>query len=178
MTVRPRSRLSLLRSRRRGVSVAAATVARPSLDDVYLRYAGRAFAEADREREEARWRQPWWVAISLAQPLVYLLLFSALFERIAEIPGFRSGSYLDFIVPGIVLMTAMFSGGWAGIGLINDLDGGVIDRFLVSPVSRTALIAGRLMQQAIVTVIQSAIIIALGFAIGARFPRGAGGVAV
>lgn len=123
-------------------------------------------------------RQPWWIAISLAQPLVYLLLFSALFARIAEIPGFQSGSYLDFVVPGIVLMTAMFSGGWAGMGLINDLDRGVIDRFLVSPVTRSALIAGRLMQQAIVTVIQSLIIVGLGLAIGARFPGGVAGVAV
>jgi ABC-2 type transport system permease protein len=122
-------------------------------------------------------RQPWWIAISLAQPLVYLLLYSALFERVADIPGF-DGSYLDFVVPGIVLMTAMFSGGWAGMGLINDLERGVVDRFLVSPVSRAALIAGRLMQQAIVTVIQSLIMIGLGLAIGARFPGGVLGVAV
>jgi ABC-2 type transport system permease protein len=121
-------------------------------------------------------RQPWWIAISLAQPLVYLLLYSALFERVAEIPGFEGGSYLDFVVPGIVLMTAMFSGGWAGMGVINDLDHGVVDRFLVSPVRRGALIAGRLMQQAIVTVIQSLIMIGLALAIGASFPGGVLGV--
>jgi ABC-2 type transport system permease protein len=123
-------------------------------------------------------RQPWWIAISLAQPLVYLLLYSALFEKVAEIPGFEGSSYLDFVVPGIVLMTAMFSGGWAGMGVINDLERGVVDRFLVSPVSRGALIAGRLMQQAIVTVIQSLIIIGLGLAIGAGFDGGAPGVAL
>ncbi len=123
-------------------------------------------------------RQPWWIAISLAQPLVYLLLYSALFEKVAEIPGFEGGSYLDFVVPGIVLMTAMFSGGWAGMGVINDLERGVVDRFLVSPVSRGALIAGRLMQQAIVTVSQSLIMVGLGLAIGARFPGGVVGVAL
>jgi ABC-2 type transport system permease protein len=123
-------------------------------------------------------RQPWWIAISLAQPLVYLLLYSALFEKVAEIPGFEGGSYLDFVVPGIVLMTAMFSGGWAGMGVINDLERGVVDRLLVSPVSRGALIAGRLMQQAIVTVIQALIIIGLGLAIGAGFAGGAPGVAL
>jgi ABC-2 type transport system permease protein len=123
-------------------------------------------------------RQPWWIAISLAQPLVYLLLYSALFEKVAQIPGFEGGSYLDFVVPGIVLMTAMFSGGWAGMGVIDDVQRGVVDRFLVSPVSRGALIAGRLMQQAIVTVIQSLIMVGLGLAIGARFPGGVPGVAV
>jgi ABC-2 type transport system permease protein len=123
-------------------------------------------------------RQPMWIAISLAQPLVYLLLYSALFEKVAEIPGFAGGSYLDFVVPGIVLMTAMFSGGWVGMGIINDLDRGVIDRFLVSPVKRGALIAGRLIQQAIVTLIQSLILVALGLAIGASFPGGVVGVVI
>lgn len=123
-------------------------------------------------------RQPWFIAISLAQPLVYLVLYTALFERIVEIPGFEAGSYLDFLAPGIVLMTAIFSGGFAGVAVINDLDRGVIDRFLVSPVKRAALIAGTLMQQAIVTVIQSLILIGLALALGARFPGGILGLAV
>lgn len=123
-------------------------------------------------------RQPWWIAISLAQPLVYLLLYSALFENVAEIPGFEGDSYLDFVVPGIVLMSAMFSGGWAGMGIINDLDRGVIDRMLVTPVKRGALIAGGLITQAIIVVIQSLILVGLGLAIGTDFPGGILGVAV
>jgi len=123
-------------------------------------------------------RQPWWIAISLAQPLVYLLLYSALFKNVARIPGFEGGSYIDFVVPGIVLMTAMFTGGWAGMGVINDLERGVIDRLLVTPVRRGALIAGRLLQQAFVTIVQSLILIGLGLAIGAHFPGGVPGVAM
>ena len=123
-------------------------------------------------------RQPWFIAISLAQPLVYLLLYSALFERIVELPGFEASSYLDFLAPGIVLMTAMFSGGWSGMSIISDLERGVVDRFLVSPVSRGALIAGPLIQQAVVTVIQSAILVGVALAIGADFPSGIGGIAV
>lgn len=123
-------------------------------------------------------RQPWWIAISLAQPLVYLLLFSAAFRKVADIPGFQAGSYLDFFVPGVVVVTALFSGGWAGMGIINDLDRGILDRFLVSPASRGALIAGRLAQQAIVTVIQSLIVVGIGVSIGAGFPGGVGGIVV
>jgi ABC-2 type transport system permease protein len=123
-------------------------------------------------------RQPWWIAISLAQPLVYLLLYSALFKNVAEIPGFTSDSYLDFVVPGIVVMTAMFSGGWAGMGVINDLERGVVDRFLVSPAKRSSLIIGRLLGGVIVIVIQSLILIGLALAIGARFPGGPLGVVV
>jgi len=122
-------------------------------------------------------RQPWWIAITLVQPIVWLLLYGALFRKIVEIPGFRAGSYIDFLTPGIVVMTAFFAAGWSGMGVIDDLNRGVVDRFLVTPVSRTALIAGRLIQGAAVAVIQSAIIIALGFLLGGHFPGGAAGLA-
>jgi ABC-2 type transport system permease protein len=124
------------------------------------------------------WRQPWYVAITLVQPVIWLLLFGALFKRVVEIPGFGGGDYVDFLTPGIVVMTALFTAGWSGMGVIEDLNRGVMDRFLVSPVSRGALIAGRLGQLAITVVIQSAVVIALGLAVGARFPGGIVGVAV
>jgi ABC-2 type transport system permease protein len=123
-------------------------------------------------------RQPWWIAVSLAQPIIYLLLFAALFKRIVEIPGFGSGSYLDFFTPGVVIMTALFSGGWGGMGVINDLDRGVMDRFLVSPARRGALIAGRLAQQTLVSIVQSLIIVVLGLILGASYPGGVGGIAI
>jgi ABC-2 type transport system permease protein len=123
-------------------------------------------------------RQPWWIAITLAQPIVWLLLYGALFKRIIEIPGFGAGSYIDFLTPGIVVMTAFFSAGWSGMGVIEDLNRGVIDRFLVTPASRPALIAGRLIQGAMVAVIQSVIIIGLGYLVGAEFAGGVVGLAV
>jgi ABC-2 type transport system permease protein len=124
------------------------------------------------------WRQPAWVVMSLAQPLIYLLLCGALFKRVVEIPGFGGGSYVDFLTPGIVAMTALFSAGWSGMGLMEDLDRGVIDRFLVAPASRGALIFGRLIQLGIVTVIQSAIIIGIGLLLGAHYPGGLAGTLV
>jgi ABC-2 type transport system permease protein len=124
------------------------------------------------------WRQPWYVAITLVQPIVWLLLFGALFERVVEIPGFGGGDYIDFLTPGVVVMTALFTAGWLGMGVIEDLHRGVLDRFLVSPVSRGSLIAGRLGQLAVTIVIQSLIVIALGLAVGARFPGGGTGVLV
>lgn len=123
-------------------------------------------------------RQPWWIAVSLAQPIIYLLLFAALFKKIVEIPGFGARSYLNFFTPGVVIMTALFSGGWGGMNVINDLDRGVMDRFLVSPARRGAIIAGRLAQQTIVSIIQSLIIIGLALALGATFPNGVLGVVV
>ena len=122
-------------------------------------------------------RQPAWIFISLVQPVVWLLLYGALFRKIVEIPGFGAGSYIDFLTPGIVVMTCLFSAGWSGMDLIEDIDRGVIDRFLVSPASRSSLIAGRLVQGALVGVIQSVIIIVLGLTVGAEYPGGIAGIA-
>jgi len=101
------------------------------------------------------WRQPWFVAVTLIQPVIWLLLFGALFKRVIEIPGFHSHSYIAFLAPGVVVMTAMFNAAWSGMSLIEDINRGVTARFLVSPVRREALIAGRILKEAVVIVIQS-----------------------
>jgi ABC-2 type transport system permease protein len=123
-------------------------------------------------------RQPWWMAISLAQPVIWLVLFGQLFKRVVELPGFAASSYITFLTPAIVVMTALFSGAWAGMGIIQDLDRGVVDRFLITPVRRGALIIGRLLQGGAISVVQSLIIIGLGLALGARFGNGPAGLAV
>jgi ABC-2 type transport system permease protein len=121
-------------------------------------------------------RQPWLISISLVQPIIWLLLFGQLFKRVVEIPGFGASSYITFLTPGVVVMTAVFSGGWAGMGVINDLDRGVTDRFLVSPVRRGAITGGALIYQGLVSIAQSTIIVALAIAAGARFQGGPAGV--
>ena len=45
-------------------------------------------------------RQPWWIAITLVQPIIWLLLFGAVFKATADIPGFAADSYVDFLTPG------------------------------------------------------------------------------
>jgi ABC-2 type transport system permease protein len=122
-------------------------------------------------------RQPWYVAVTLVQPVIWLLLFGQLFKSVVEIPGFATASYIAFLTPGIVVMTALFSSGWSGMGYITDLDRGVMDRFLVTPVSRAAMIAGQLTFQATMTVLQSLIILGLGLLAGARFPGGLASIA-
>jgi ABC-2 type transport system permease protein len=125
------------------------------------------------------WRQPWFVGVTLVQPVIWLLLFGTLFKKVIEIPGFHAhGSYIGFLVPGVVAMSALFSSGWSGMALIEDLNRGVTDRFLVSPVRREALILGRLVKEAVVVLIQSVIIVGLALLVGATFPGGVGGIAV
>ena len=117
---RPRGPVILAALEAAGMAVASVKVARPSLDDVYLRYAGRAFGrptpttERSRDDRTARGRlhdvrelrsllrQPWWIAITLVQPIIWLLLYGALFKRVVEIPGFGATSYIQFLTPGVV----------------------------------------------------------------------------
>lgn len=125
----------------------------------------------------ALWRQPWWIAVALVQPVIWLLLFGALFQTIVEIPGFGSDNYIQFLAPGVVVMTAFFGAGWTGMPLIDDINRGVVDRFLVSPVRRSSLISGRLTAAAATIVVQSLIIVVLALITGASFANGLLGVA-
>jgi ABC-2 type transport system permease protein len=121
-------------------------------------------------------RQPWFIAIVLVQPVIWLLLFGALFERVVDIPGFQGGDYKQYLVPGVLVMTAFFSSGWNGMSTIEDLDRGVTDRLLVTPVKRLPLIAGRVGQNLVQVVLQSVVVVAMALATGVTFDGGVLGV--
>src|SRR5271168_4047742 len=103
-------------------------------------------------------RQPAFLGITLTQPIIWLLLFGALFKAVTKIPGFHGGSYIDFLTPGIVVMLAISSAGWTGMGFIEDINGGMMDRVLSSPVWRGALNAGSVIYAVITIVIQTTVI--------------------
>ncbi|AEH11315.1 ABC-2 type transporter [Candidatus Protofrankia datiscae] len=117
-------------------------------------------------------RQPAYLAITIVQAVVWLPLFGSLFRRVVDVPGFGGGSYVDFLTPGVVVMSALFAAGWSGMNVIIEIDRGVTDRMLTSPVRRGALIGSRIIFQVLMTIIQSAIIMLLGWAIGARYHNG------
>jgi ABC-2 type transport system permease protein len=112
------------------------------------------------------------------QPVIWLLLFGELFQSVVDIPGFEGGDYKQYLVPGVLVMTAFFSSGWNGMSTIEDLERGVTDRLLVTPTSRLPLIAGRLGQNAVQVLVQSVVIIGMALAIGVSFDGGVAGVAV
>ena len=112
------------------------------------------------------YRQPVYLAFTLVQPMVWLLLFSQLFERVVDLPGFGDVSYVAYLAPGVIVMTAMMNAGWAGTSLVDDMDRGVMDRYLASPVRRVAIINGILAYQAAVTVVQSLIVLGVALAMG------------
>lgn len=124
-------------------------------------------------------RQPWFVAITLVQPVVWLFLFGQLFKSVTEIPGFAGGaSYLDYLMPGVVVMTAMFSSGWSGMGTIDDIERGLMDRFLVGPLHRSSLIVGRIAHEGVSLIIQSLVIGGIALLLGAKIEGGIVGFGV
>jgi ABC-2 type transport system permease protein len=122
-------------------------------------------------------RQPAYLGMTLFQPVIWLLLFGALFKSVALIPGFH-GSYINFLTPGVVMMLAVFSAGWTGMGFVEDIHSGVMDRMLAAPVWRSALNAGTVAYGAFTVVVQTVLIVLLALALGADFRGGVGGVLV
>jgi ABC-2 type transport system permease protein len=124
-------------------------------------------------------RQPVMLVMGVAQPAIWLFLFGDLFHKIIDIPGFAyQGSYLAYLIPGIVAMNAMSSNMWAGMSMIEEIDRGTLNRFLVTPASRLAIMNAAVAEQAVSTTAQTLIIVVLGYAGGARYPGGAAGIAV
>jgi ABC-2 type transport system permease protein len=123
-------------------------------------------------------RQPAFIGIALVQPVIWLLLFGALFEAVTKIPGFHAGSYVDFLTPGVVVMLAVSSAGWTGMAFIEDIDAGIMDRMLATPVWRGALNLGGVAQAVLQIVDQTLVIVLLALALGADYRNGVGGVAL
>jgi ABC-2 type transport system permease protein len=124
-------------------------------------------------------RQPAYFGFLLIQPVIWLLLFGQLFTNVIRLPGFApTTSYLEFITPGVIVMTALFNSGWSGTAYIEDMNRGVMDRLLASPVRRGSMIAGTLTYQVITTTLQTLVIFAIAYAAGARFAAPARGVGI
>jgi ABC-2 type transport system permease protein len=123
-------------------------------------------------------RQPAYLIITLIQPVIWLFLFGSLFRKVVELPGFGARSYLDYLVPGVVIMSALSTSMWSGMTVLEEIDRGVMDRFLVLPLRRSAIINASVVMQSLTTALQSVIIVLLGWAGGAHYAGGAGGMLV
>ena len=80
-------------------------------------------------------REPIWIVMMVLQPILWLVLYGQLFSKVGA-QGHSTGSYVEFLTPGVVCMNAFFGGTWAGMAMISDLDRHVVDRFLATPASR------------------------------------------
>jgi ABC-2 type transport system permease protein len=106
-------------------------------------------------------------------PVMFVLLFTYLFG--GAIAG-STGEYLDYILPGILVMSVLFTTVYSGVALNTDLTRGVVDRFRSLPIWKPAPLVGALLGDSVRYVIAGTVIIVLGVALGFRPDAGVGGV--
>lgn len=103
-------------------------------------------------------RSPVFIFVSMFQPLMYLVLFMPLLNSLGGVPGLPSGKTVEIFIPGLLVLQALFGSAFVGFSLIDDIRTGVIERFLVTPVKRVAILLGRVLRDALVLIIQCALI--------------------
>ena len=116
-------------------------------------------------------REPIWIVMMIVQPMLWLLLYGQLFKRVGA-QGPATGSYIEFLTPGIVAMNSFFGGMWSGMAMINDLDRHVIDRFLAAPTVRIAIVLSQVVRAGLTAVVQACILLLVGLALGVRVHGG------
>jgi ABC-2 type transport system permease protein len=110
-------------------------------------------------------RVPSLVVFSLLTPMIFLLLFRYVLGGSIVIPGV---SYVDFLVPGVLVQSIAFGATQTGVGLALDVDRGITDRFRALPIARSAVPAGRALADTGRNVLVAAIVLAVGLLIGFR----------
>jgi ABC-2 type transport system permease protein len=105
-------------------------------------------------------------------PVMFVVLFTYLFG--GAISG-STGEYLDYILPGILVMSVLFTTVYSGVALNTDLTKGVVDRFRSLPIWRPAPLVGSLLGDSVRYVIAGTVIIVLGVILGYRPDAGVGG---
>ncbi len=109
-------------------------------------------------------RNPAWIIIGLAQPVLYLALFGPLLKPLASQIGAQNA--YTFFVPGLLIQLGLFGALFAGFNLVSEWREGVVEAERVTPANRAALLFGRVLRDLSLLLVQGIILIALGFAFG------------
>ncbi|GGM33729.1 transport permease protein [Longimycelium tulufanense] len=111
-------------------------------------------------------REPLGLVFSMVQPLLFLFLFGPLLGGAGEFGG---TSAWQWFVPGVLILMCLFGPMMAGYNLLVELMGGSMERMLVTPVNRTAMLIGRTLKESLVLLVQAVLIIALALPLGFQF---------
>ena len=116
-------------------------------------------------------RIPISLVFAVVQPVMFVLLFRYVFGGAILVP---QGQYVNFLIPGILVQTTIFGALGTAIGLAEDLQRGLIERFRALPMARTAVLGGRTVADLARNVLVLVVITAVGFAVGFRPHGGVG----
>ena len=125
-------------------------------------------------------RNPFVLVVSLVQPIIFLLLFTEVFGNVAGDAvnrGLPGVSYTTYLVPAIAIQVSLAAAVTSGVGLVNDIENGMFEKVLVSPMNRTAVFVGKTAAEVFRIAVQVAIILGLGVVLGAEVATGVVGAA-
>lgn len=116
-------------------------------------------------------RDPFSVIFTMVQPLVFLALFGPL---LSGVTGLDTAGALQWFVPGIIVMSALFGASMTGSNLLMEMQSGSHERMLVTPLRRSSLLVGRALKEIVPVLLQAAVIVAVVLPFGFTFkPAGA-----
>src|SRR2546428_8270375 len=110
-------------------------------------------------------RAPELIVFVAIQPVMFVLLFRYVFGGAIQVPG---GQYVNYLMPGIFVQTVAFGGVITGIGLAEDMQKGIVDRFRTLPMSSSAVLTGRTIADLGRNLFTVIIMLIVGFAVGFR----------
>ncbi|CAN5474973.1 ABC transporter permease [soil metagenome] len=110
-------------------------------------------------------RVPQLLVFSLVQPLIFVLMFRYVFGGAIKVPGVR---YVDYLMPGVFVQTVTFGAINTAIGLAEDKNKGLLERLQSLPMSRSAVLAGRVLADTTRNVLIVLLMLAVGYAVGFR----------
>jgi ABC transporter DrrB family efflux protein len=111
-------------------------------------------------------RQPDLLVAYTIQPVMFVLLFVYVFGGAIRTPGF---DYVDFLMPGIIVQSIAFGGFVTALGLAEDVQKGLIDRFRSLPMSRAAVLTGRTFSDVALNCLSLVVLFTVGFLAGFNF---------
>ena len=110
-------------------------------------------------------RVPDLIVFTVLSPIMFVLLFAFVFGSAIEVPGM---SYREFLIAGVFTQTVIFGATWTGLGMVEDLQKGIIDRFRSLPMAPSAVLIGRTSTDVIINVISLVVMSLTGLVIGWR----------
>jgi len=111
--------------------------------------------------------------IRLIQPAVWIIVMGNIFsgtQPLIESVGF-DGEYIEFMKPGIIILTAIFSSIFGGVNTLWDRRYGFMNQALTSPISRSSIALGKMLAISLVAAIQASLILGIALAIGVTMPN-------
>ncbi len=113
------------------------------------------------------------VIIRLIQPAVWIIVIGNTFagtQPLIQAVGFE-GEYIEFMTPGVVILTAIFTSIFGGVNTLWDRRYGFMNKALTSPISRSSIALGKMLAISMIAALQASLILGIAFAIGVSFPN-------